>query len=340
MDEDIVQRLVVAYWEAMAVHKRVTLQLLKAQKEKMLSFLPDIEEVEKRLDTAPKFLIVGSRMEIYNVDSELFLEKFPEHFKQLLSSGPKSLVVDISHLKDFSEHSVNLLILSYLEAVGRGLTVTLRIRPEMEESFHKSGRGRALPLEVVRPELGSKVAYREQAKKASMDMKKIQEAADKDRLSSKILHKEFASVHIESRGTVQNWEPAPVKAGEREVAYQGTERRKERRYKPQNLEVCYAKGTLGKIAGRRFPVHNISQSGACFTSAASFAKGEPIRLKIFAQEETGIELSAKIVWNSPVPAQALFRTGVQFTNLSDVAKIQLRDLIAKVYTGQDEGQKR
>lgn len=339
LDEEVIKRVIIAHWEAMSQNKRVGIRMLKEQKEQISSFLPVLEEVEKRVDTTPRFLIVGSRMELYNISNEMFMEKFSEHFKKLFTTGHKQLVVDISHIKEISDQAINLLILSYLEAVGRGMNVLLRIRPEMEEGFQRSGRGRALPLEIVRPEVSAKTGYREQARKGGLDLKKIQEAAEKDKLSDKILKKQFDTVHIESRGSVQNWEPAPVKAGEREVAYDGPERRKEKRYKTSNLEVCFAKGSLGKIAGRRYQLHNLSQNGACFTSSASFGRSEPLRVKIFAEGDSGVELTAKAVWCLPVPAQALFRVGVQFTNLSEIARIQLRELIGKLYAGQEKTQK-
>jgi hypothetical protein len=339
LDEEVIKRVIIAHWEAMAQNKRLGIRILKEQKEQVASFLPVLEEIEKHRDTTPKFLIVGSRMELYNVDNTLFMEKFSEHFKKLLATGHKQLVVDIAHLKDLGDQAVNLLMLSYLEAVGRGLSVTLRIRPELEESFQRSGRGRALPLEIVRPEVSGKTAYREQAKKGGVDMKKLQEASEKDRLSDKILKKQFETVHIESRGSVSNWEPAPVKGGEREVAYDGPERRKDKRYKTPSLAVCFAKGSLGKIAGRHYPLHNLCQAGACFTSAVSLSRGEPMRVKIFSENDSGVELPAKAVWCLPVPAQALFRVGVQFINLSEVAKIQLRELIGKLYAVQEKTQK-
>lgn len=327
MDETLAKTLINTNFEALSKQKKLIIQLLKPQREKMAAMLPNLEEVEKRVDTTPKFLLVGGRLELYNVDSTVFLDKFPGNFKRLLASGQKNLVVDISHLAECSAPVFDLLVLSYLEAVGRGMTVVLRIRPEMEGSFQKSGRGRSLPLEIVRPEVGAKVAYHDQAQKLSLDLKKLQ---DKDRLSDKVLNKEYQAVHIEARGTVQNWE-SPSKALEKEVAYTGPERRKDKRYKTPTVEMAFAKGSLGKIGGRRYPLHNLSQTGASFTSPVSLARSDSLRMKIFTEDQGGIEVTAKVIWTNPIAAQALFRVGVQFTSISEVTKIQIQNLIGKCH---------
>ena len=114
-------------------------------------------------------------MELHHIDTDLFLDKFPEHFKKLLGSGHSSLVIDISHLKEFSEKAIQLLVLYYLEAVGRGISLTIRIRPEMEENFLKSGRGRTLPLELVRPELTSKCSYKTAKKNRALICRKLRQ---------------------------------------------------------------------------------------------------------------------------------------------------------------------
>ena len=329
LEIEVISRLILANFEAVAAQKKLTINLLKDQHELMTTFLPRLNIVERTEDTTPRFIIVGSRMELHHVDTDLFLDKFSEHFKKLMGSGHSNLVVDISHLKEFTERSIQLMVLCYLEAVGRGISLTIRIRPEMEENFLKSGRGKTLPLELVKPELTSKMPLQHRKEKASIDMSKIKAAMmEGDRLSEKVITKKYESVHIESRGTFQNWEPAPIKADEKEDAYFGPERRVDKRYKVAGIEVIFARGSIAKISGRRYQVHNLSHGGICFTCAVSLSRNEPLRLKIFC-EDASIEVGAKVIWAKPIPSQALFRTGVQFTKISDFAKAQLRDFIRK-----------
>ena len=159
-------------------------------------------------------------------------------------------------------------------------------------------------------------------------MSKIKAAIEDDHLSQKIIAQKYESVHIESRGTFQNWEPAPVRADEKEEEYYGPERRVDKRYKVNIMEVIFARGSIAKITGRRYSVHNLSHGGICFTCAISLSRNEPLRLKVF-YEDVSIEFGGKVIWVKPVPSQALFRTGVQFTKISDFAKAQLRDFIRK-----------
>ena len=329
LEKEVICRLLMATYEAVERGRKLTICLLKDQQEIMKPFIPQIEQVEKRKDTTPRFTIVGSRMEVHHVSPELFMDKFPEHFKKLMACGQSKLVVDISHLKDFSGRSIDLLVLSYLEAVGRGFTLTYRIRPEMEEDFRKSGRGRSLPLEIIKPELSSKMGIYERKYKPAIDMSKI--TGVEDRLTQKVIDHQYESISIESRGTFQNWEPSPVKGEEREVVYKGAERRVEKRYKSPNLEVIFARGSIAKISGRRYPMHNLSQSGACFTCAVSLTKNEALRMKIYYTEDFSVEVGAKVIWTKPVPSQALFKVGVQFTKMSELVKTQVREIISKLY---------
>lgn len=246
LESQVALRIIKASFEARVQNKKLTVRLLKDQKEKMEFFLPKFEKIEKKEDTTPKFIIEGSKMEIHHVDMDLFLEKFSEHFKKLMGTGQKKLFIDISHLKEVSDRAIELIVLCYLEAVGNGLSLVLRIRPEMEEGFLKSGRGRTLPLEIIKPEISSKVRLADKKKKMGIDMSKINKAIETDKLGQKILEKDYASVHIESRGTVGNWEPITT-TFERESIYTGPERRIEKRYKAVEMQVLLQEEVLLKL---------------------------------------------------------------------------------------------
>ncbi|MBU1557363.1 PilZ domain-containing protein, partial [Patescibacteria group bacterium] len=323
-------RAIKASFEAVEKNKKLSLRLLKDQYDQMNLLLPKLEKVKKQQDTTPRFVIEGSKMEIHHVDMDLFLEKFSENFKNLMRSNSDKIFVDISHLEEVSPRAIELIVLCYLEAVGNGLSMVLRISPDMEEGFLKSGRGRTLPLEIIRPEASAKAGL-DKSRKYGIDMSKINSAIEQDKLGQKILEQNYASVHIESRGTIGNWEPVPMNiSAEKEIDYTGPERRIEKRYKTNSIEVLFARGSLAKIGGRPYTVHNISNSGLCFTSAVSLTKKEPIRLKIIA-ENTSAEVSGKVIWTKPVPAQALFKVGVEFTKIGEVSKSQLREIIRTLY---------
>jgi hypothetical protein len=78
-------------------------------------------------------------------------------------------------------------------------------------------------------------------------------------------------------------------------------------------------------------VHNISQSGACFTCAVSLTKNETLRMKIFS-EGLSVEVGAKVIWTRPIASQALFRVGVQFPKPSELAKAQIKEIIKKLHS--------
>ena len=327
IDYNIALKLIYANFQALEQEKKLTIQLLQDQIPVMQSFLPSLEKVEKQADSSPRFEIIGSRMELYNVPMPLFIQKFSEHFKMLLKSGYDNLVVDISRL-EITEQAIELLVLAYLDAIGSGLSLTFRISSEMEAIFQKSGRGRSLPLEVLRPATSALV--QQKVAKSRIDMDKIREAMGKDRLTKKVINQQYETVHIESRGTFQNWEPMPVKTDDKKAAYLGVERRLEKRYDSKEIEVIFARGSIAKITGRKYPVHNISQSGICFTCPVPLSRNEPLRLKIFYQEIT-LEIYANVIWSKPVPSQSLFRIGVQFSKITEISKMQLKEIIRKLY---------
>ncbi len=331
IDCSIALKLIYANFQAIEQEKKLTIQLLQDQMSVMQSYLPALEKIEKKVDLSPHFDIIGSRMEIYNVSMPLFLQKFSESFKPLLNSGYSSLVIDISRLSEITEQAIELLVLAYLDAIGAGLSLTVRISSGMEANFQKSGRSRALPLEVLRPATVAQV--QQKAVKPRIDMSKIREAMGKDRLTEKVIHHQYETVHIESRGTFQNWEPIPVKDEAKKAPYLGVERRLEKRYDSKDIEVIFARGSIAKITGRKYPAHNISQSGICFTCPIPLTRNESLRLKIFYQE-ISFEIQANVIWTKPVPAQSLFRTGVQFSKVSEVSKLQLKEIIRKLYKSE------
>ena len=331
LSEDIVKKLISLNFEAKEHQKKLGLRLLSDQNEFFLSCLPSTEVVEKKEDDSPRFDIVGSRLEIKNVSPELFIDEFPKYFHKLAAVSQKAITVDISTMKKITDRAIELLVLYYLEAVGKGHSMSVRISPDMEERFLRSGRGRALPLEIVKASVSATLGNQKKSTKGRIDMSKLQKAMETDRLSDKVLNKEYQALHVESRGTMDNWET--TNSGNASP-YKGVERRKEKRYKAEGLEVAFAKGTLGKIAGRHYQVHNLSHSGACFTSASAFVKSEPLRMKMYKEDKLIFEASAKIIWCTPVPSKALFVVGVQFTKVSEVAKIQLQEVIGELHRKQ------
>ncbi|MBP7020744.1 MAG: PilZ domain-containing protein [Planctomycetes bacterium] len=328
LEKSVAIKLLFAHAQAKEHGTDMTIRLLKDQNKIFQEFVPVVEELEREKDDTPRFIITGSRMELINVDMRLFLETFSEHFKQLMASGHTNLVVDISQLIGFTEKAIDLLVLCYLEAVGRGFSLTLRIAPEMEDGFRRSGRGRSLPLEVVAPQKVNPLDMHIDRGRPRIDMDKIREAMNKDKLTSKVLEHQFETVHIESRGTFQNWEP--IMAKEKEVVYTGVERRIDPRYKTENVEVMFARGSLSKIAGRKYPVRNISNTGISFISPTTLGKNEQLRMKVYA-DELSAELNGRVIWCKPVPSQALFEIGVQYIKLSEVSTIQLKEIIRIVH---------
>lgn len=327
MEKEVAKVLVEGFWWAQDQRCKIVLKLLKDQQQTFMQFWPTIEEV-KVDEKKPEFVLCGSRLELHNITANLFVEQFPEECKKLQETGLSNLVVDLTQLPEVNDNVMEILIRSYLDAMGKNLGFTVRILAEMEPKFQKSSRGRSLPLEIMRGDaVRSAVPTGQQPK---IDMNKIMDAMGKDRLTQKVLDKQFDTVHIESRGSFQNWEPSPTKADERKTVYTGSERRLEKRYDVKDIEVIFARGSIAKIAGRRYPVHNLSQSGICFTSAILLSRNEPLRIKMF-REDVVIEVTARVIWVHPVPAQALFRIGVQFNKVSEVATAQIRDLIRKIY---------
>ncbi len=327
IEKEIVKLLVKANWLALERGTKVVLKMLREQRQVYQNMFPHIEEVELKLSNMPEFILVGSRLELHNVTMPVFLEKFGENFKKLLGTGSSNLVVDLSRLNEISDTGIEMLTLANLEAIGKGVVITFRIKSDLEEKFQKSSRTRALPLEIIRTERN---AAQEAKNKPHIDLKKIQEG---DRLSQKVLKKEFETVHIESRGTFQNWEPAPIKAEEKKIVYTGPERRVEKRYEGQDAEVLFVRGSIAKFSGRKYPLHNLSQTGASFTSAVMPSRNEPVRVKIF-KDDLSVEIAAKVIWVRPVAAQALFKIGVQFTKITEVGKAQLREILRKLYTSE------
>jgi c-di-GMP-binding flagellar brake protein YcgR len=146
------------------------------------------------------------------------------------------------------------------------------------------------------------------------------------------VEKDYHTVHIESRGTVENWEPISAKSPEAKIDYKGPERRVERRYSAlQKVEICFGRGSVAKISDRRYYVQNISKSGACFISGISLSRSESLRLRLHPNQQEFIEIQAKVIWCKPVPAQALFIVGVQFTRLGALAEKQLQELLKFLY---------
>ena len=286
-----------------------------------------VEELEHEVDDTTRFIIEGSRLDLVNITIPIFLEQFSENFRKLMESGHTNLVVDISKLIDFNSQAIDLIVLCYLEAMGRGFKLTIRIRPDMEASFMSSGRGHAIPIEIITPNLKAKVDIETKVAKPRIDMSKILHAMENDKLTTKVLEHQYETVHIESRGTIHNWEPIPKK--EEEVVYTGIERRVEKRYRSENLEVIFARGALSKIAGRKYAVKNLSLTGTQFISPVLLTKNETVRMKIYL-EESYAELSAHVIWCKPVPSQALFQVGVEFTKVGEVAKIQLKEILRSI----------
>lgn len=326
MEKEIAKILIEGFWWAQEKQCKIVLKMLKEQHQIFDTFLPIIEEV-KIDEKKPEFILCGSRLELHNVTVNMFVEKFPEQCKKLQETGLSNLVVDLTKLPEVTDSVMEILIRSYLDAMGKNMAFTVRINADMEPIFQRSNRGRSLPLEVMRNNELSSLPTTHQPK---IDMTKIMDAMEKDHLTQRVLDKQFETVHIESRGSVQNWEPAPVKADEKKVAYTGVERRIEKRFDVKDVEVIFARGSIAKIVGRRYPVHNLSQSGLCFTSAILLSRNETLRIKMF-REDLVLELSARVVWVKAISSQALFRVGIQFTKLTDVIKNQIRDLLRKMY---------
>ncbi|BBM87403.1 PilZ domain-containing protein [Candidatus Uabimicrobium amorphum] len=317
-----------AYQSMIVNGKTLGFKMLENQKPDWDRWTPKVEIVERKINEDPQFNLVGSRLEVKFVSPPLFVQEFPTYFQKLLSTGNKSIAIDISNLKELSTQCIEILVLSYLDCVGRGMNMILRISPEAEDLFKKSGRGKTLPLEIVKPEFARKVSHFSGGKVKGIDMSKINAAMEGDKLTNKVLEKEFASVHIETRGSVQNWEPM---AAPQQEKYTGVERRLERRYFSEDVEVSFARGSIGKISDRRYKIANISQSGMSFASTSQLSKGEPLRLKIYHEKNPGIEVSATVVWCSPVPSQALFRMGLKFSNPSTVIKSRIMEMLQKIY---------
>lgn len=319
-------------YQSMIVSGKVLgFKMLENQKPDWDKWIPQVEIVERKTNEEPQFNIIGSRLEVKFVPPPLFVQEFPTYFQKLLSTGNKSIAIDISNLKELSTQCIEILVLSYLDCVGRGMNMILRISPEAEELFKKSGRGKTLPLEIVKAEFARKVSHFSGGKVKGIDMSKINAAMQEDKLTNKVLEKEFASVHIEARGSLQNWEPVPAPQKEK---YNGVERRLERRYFSEHVEVSFARGTIGKISDRRYKIINISQSGISFASTSQLSKAEPLRLKIYHDKNPGIEVSATVIWCSPVPSQALFRMGLKFSNPSAVVKSRVMEMLQKIYRSQ------
>lgn len=316
--------------------KDITLgfKMLKTQTFDWQQMLPKSIEVEKKFDTGPQFNISGSRLEIKNVEPKMFLNEFPMYFQKLLSGGNSSIHIDISNLQELSTQCIDLLVLSYLDAVGRNRRMELRISPEIEELFKKSGRARSIPLEIVKPGLTKKSTLFSGGKVKGVDMSKIEEAINSgDKLTNKVLEKEFVStMHIETRGSVQNWEPVAMTANDVQEKYSGSERRLERRYSGLSAEISFARGSIGKITDRRYRINNISQSGLSFAITSQLSRGEPVKLKIYYENNPGIEIAANVVWVSPVASQALFRMGVKYKNLNVLLKSQVLEILKSIHT--------
>ncbi len=331
MENEIVECLITANLEAKRKKKNLLLRMLEQQKEVLYTFLPSVEIIDKVEDNRPRFDIIGSCMNLVNVDVGIFLREFPSHFQELLYSGYKSVVVDISQMEEFPNKAIDFTVLCYLDAMAEGIAMTLRIRPDMEENFIKSGRGKTIPLELVT--FSTEPSYQGKSKFQGVDMSKIQDAIEGDKLTQKVLGKQFEALHVESRGSIQNWEPSPSVATDRKSDYKGTERRRERRYQGNDLEVAFGRGSLAKISGRRYPVINISIAGACFISGTQLSRSESIRIKVF-HEDVEIEIGAKVIWSSPIPSRALFEVGVEYTKLSVLAKSKVQDLTRKLFRNQ------
>ena len=321
-------KLLYAHYDALAHNVKLTIRLLKDQNRTFADYMIKVEELEHEVDNTPRFIIEGSRLDLVNITMPMFLEKFSENFHKLMESGHTNLVVDISKLIDFNSQVIDLIVLCYLEAIGRGFKLTIRIRPDMEESFVTSGRGHALPIEIITPNLKAKVDIETKVAKPRIDMSKIRHAMENDKLTNKVLEHQYETVHIESRGTIHNWEPIPKKQ-DTVVEYTGIERRVEKRYQSENLEVIFARGALSKISGRRYPVKNLSLTGCQFISPVTLSKSEPVRMKIYL-EDLCAELSTHVKWCKPVPAQALFQVGVEFVKIGEVSKIQLKEILRNI----------
>ncbi|WP_372366398.1 PilZ domain-containing protein [Candidatus Uabimicrobium sp. HlEnr_7] len=330
LDLNVWKKSLEIYLEMAITGKVLGFKMLENQKPDWEKWIPSAEVVERKVNEEPQFNIAGSRLEVKFVSPMLFVQEFPTYFQKLLSTGNKSIAIDISNLKELSTPCIEILVLSYLDCVGRGLSMILRISPEVEDLFKKSGRGKTLPLEIVKPEFARRVNHFSGGKVKGIDMSKINAAIAEDKLTNKVLKKEFESVHIEARGSLQNWEPVPA-SHEQQEKYSGAERRLERRYHGEDVEVSFARGTLGKINDRRYKAENISQSGISFASTSQLSKGEPLRLKLFYEKNPGVEVAATVIWCSPVSSQALFRMGLKFSNPSAVAKSRIMEILQKIY---------
>ena len=115
------------------------------------------------------------------------------------------------------------------------------------------------------------------------------------------------------------------------MGWDGTERRKKKRYGIKNSVVRYRKSALPLIGSHSDPLLllNISASGCHFMSREPLEEDQTVTLKIEAPPlASALSVKARIVWIRPsVQTQGMYRVGLNFTRVSGSARQILKDLL-------------